>query len=458
MKGHSLMRRAVLLPIFILFSFSHAEQSQPISDVLKMEELTNTSHQWSNLQKVLQEIQLKFSPPIVRAAVLCFIAASISSAGGIGGGGLFVPILTIVGGLDLKTASTFSAFMVAGGSTANILCTMFITCIHGGKSVIDFDIALLSEPCLLLGVSIGVVCNIVFPEWLITILFVVFLSWTTSKTCRKGVVSWKLESEEIRRNGFGELENGVRRDESNGGNEVIKSLKEPLMGEVENFKISIPWTKFGALVVIWLSFFLLYVLRGDRDGQSIIPMEPCGEGYWILSSLQIPLAITFTTWILHRRETSNHQEILGQTGEKPPNLIFPIMALLAGILGGVFGIGGGMLISPLLLHIGIPPEVTAATCSMMVFFSSTMSSFQYLLIGMEHKEVALIFAIICFFASILGVVVVQRAIEKYGRASLIVFSVSTVMALSTVLLTSFGAIDVWRDYASGEYMGFKLPC
>lgn len=54
------------------------------------------------------------------------------------------------------------------------------------------------------------------------------------------------------------------------------------------------------------------------------------------------------------------KEILGQTGEKPPNLIFPIMALLAGILGGVFGIGGGMLISPLLLHIGIPPEVKFA--------------------------------------------------------------------------------------------------
>jgi len=40
-------------------------------------------------------------------------------------------------------------------------------------------------------------------------------------------------------------------------------------------------------------------------------------------------------------------------------LIFPMMALLAGILGGVFGIGGGMLISPLLLHIGIAPEVSS---------------------------------------------------------------------------------------------------
>jgi uncharacterized membrane protein len=87
-----------------------------------------------------------------------------------------------------------------------------------------------------------------------------------------------------------------------------------------------------------------------------------------------------------------------------------------------------------------------------------MSAFQYVSLGMEHTDIALIFAIICFVASLLGLVVVQRAINKYGRASLIVFSVSIVMALSTVLMTSFGALDVWRDYVSGKYMGFKLPC
>ena len=40
-------------------------------------------------------------------------------------------------------------------------------------------------------------------------------------------------------------------------------------------------------------------------------------------------------------------------------MIFPLMASLAGMLGGVFGIGGGMLISPLLLQVGITPEVTS---------------------------------------------------------------------------------------------------
>lgn len=103
-------------------------------------------------------------------------------------------------------------------------------------------------------------------------------------------------------------------------------------------------------------------------------------------------------------------------------------------------------------------KVTAATCSFMVFFSSTMSAIQYLLLGMEHTGGAILFAVLCFVASLIGLLVVHRAICKHGRASLIVFSVGIVMVVSTVLVTSFGALDVWRDYTNGKYMGFKLPC
>lgn len=87
-----------------------------------------------------------------------------------------------------------------------------------------------------------------------------------------------------------------------------------------------------------------------------------------------------------------------------------------------------------------------------------MSALQYLLLGMEHIQTALILAIICFVASLVGLLVVQRTIQNYGRPSIIVFSVSIVMALSIVLMTSFGAIQIWRDFISGRYMGFKLPC
>ncbi|XP_034891516.1 sulfite exporter TauE/SafE family protein 5 [Populus alba] len=470
MKANTILTwLAVSLAILIALSQSRAEETQPFSNNLKIDLFLDKIGKWSTHHQIQpQETGLKLAPSMVIAGVFCFIAASISSAGGIGGGGLYIPILTIVASLDLKTASSFSAFMVTGGSVANVMCNMFTrSAKFGGQTLVDYDIAILSEPCMLLGVSVGVICNLVFPEWLVTILFAVFLACSTFKTCQNGVFHWKLESEEVNRNESGNLENGLVENQTSTkeSEEVISSVKEPLLGvELTNSVLRFPWMKLGILFIIWFSFSILYLLRGNRYGEGIIPMESCGFGYWVVSSLQIPLAIIFTALILYRKESCQHQTINQQgmedlTGGGTSNkLIFPVMALLAGMLGGVFGIGGGMLISPLLLQVGIAPEITAATCSFMVFFSSSMSALQYLLLGMEHVDTAIILSVICFVASLLGLLVVQRAIVKYGRASMIVFSVSTVMALSTVLMTSFGALNVWRDYNSGRNMGFKLPC
>ncbi|KAL3742064.1 hypothetical protein ACJRO7_017530 [Eucalyptus globulus] len=449
---------------FTILSLPHAKGREPISGITKSHDLSNQTHRWRHTQmRKSRETRVEFKSPAVLAGALCFIASAISSAGGIGGGGLFIPILAIVAGLELKMASSFSAFMVTGVSLANVVCSLTIkNPKFGGRCLIDYDIALLSVPCMLLGVGVGVMCHVIFPEWFITILFAVFLAWSTFKTCEKGVSYWKLESEE-----GGErvhLENGFAREGGFDGSEEAKIAKEPLLRAASKRQETYPWMKLVVLVLVWFSFFFVYILRGNRHGQSIISIEPCGPGYWILSSVQIPLAVAFTSWILFRKERLQHQvssqqDIDDQNRDGPANrLIFPVMALLAGLLGGFFGIGGGMLISPLLLQVGIVPEVTAATCSFMVFFSSTMSALQYILLGMEHTEVALLFSFICFVASLLGIIVVQRVIREYGRASLIVFSVSTVMALSTVLITGFGAVKVWKDYISGKYMGFKSPC
>ncbi|KAJ6925702.1 hypothetical protein NC651_010195 [Populus alba x Populus x berolinensis] len=74
-------------------------------------------------------------------------SSSNLTCSGIGGGGLYIPVLTIVAGFDLKTASSFSAFMVTGGSIANVMCNLCTgSDKFGGKTLLDYDIALLSEP------------------------------------------------------------------------------------------------------------------------------------------------------------------------------------------------------------------------------------------------------------------------------------------------------------------------
>ncbi|XP_042044562.1 sulfite exporter TauE/SafE family protein 2-like isoform X2 [Salvia splendens] len=277
-------------------------------------------------------------------AGLSSLAAAISSAGGVGGGGLFIPILTIVGGQDVKTASTYSAFMVTGGSVANVASYTLWRSGGTARRLIDYEMALLCQPWLLLGVSCGVVLNVVFPEWLIMLMFVVFVAGCTFKTCRSGAACWRLESE-----------NGCEITKM----PLLCATADQAEAEAE---VRTPWVPVGMLVLIWFSFFALYLIRGNRYGQGIIEIEACGIGYWIISSMQIPLAIFFTSWILFRRSSttaSTQQENGGRTRRRPSSeLVFPIMALLAGLLGGVFGIGGGMLISPILLQMGIEPQFT----------------------------------------------------------------------------------------------------
>ena len=262
----------LVLTFFIAFNPSNAKQTQPFSGIL------NVDHFLEKIYLLGSEAQsqILLSGPLVLAGVLCFIASAISSAGGIGGGGLFVPILSIVAGLDLKTASSLSAFMVTGGSIANVMCNMCITSPKfGGKSLIDYDIALSSEPCMLLGVSLGVICNLVFPEWLITVLFAIFLAWSTSKTCKSGLLFWKAESEVIRKNGLinEELEKGLLENETIEQRKVYiennepKSIEVSLLAPQGNSKVRIPWFKLAVLLLIWFSFFSVYLLRGNRYGE-----------------------------------------------------------------------------------------------------------------------------------------------------------------------------------------------
>lgn len=247
MKHNHLTSLFLIIVFSTTFDVSHAKLPDYFSEIPNFHLALNSTHPWK-IPAQLQDTGHQF----LLAAVLSFIAAAISSAGGIGGGGLFIPILTVVAGFDLKTASAYSAFMVTGGSIANVGSQVFARR-RGGKPLIDYDIALLSEPCMLLGVSCGVICNLMFPEWLITVIFAVFLAFCTFKTCRSGVLFWKLESEGGRRNGGVVVEAG-------------ESTKMPLLVTSEG-KLEIPLLKLGMLVLIWFTFFILYLLRGNRYGQ-----------------------------------------------------------------------------------------------------------------------------------------------------------------------------------------------
>lgn len=199
----------------------------------------------------------------ILACILSFLAAAVSSAGGVGGGSLYVPILSIVAGLSLKTATALSTFMVTGGTLSNVLYTLFL---RGGGSgsgqgqgqgqqpLIDYDIAVVSQPCLLLGVSVGVVCNVVFPEWLITALFSLFLAFATFKTYGAGVRRWRAETAEL-----GRIPDAA-------GAETA-AAEEALLGRNVSGGHRCQWVDLAVLVTVWLCFFVMHLFIGGEGAK-----------------------------------------------------------------------------------------------------------------------------------------------------------------------------------------------
>lgn len=39
--------------------------------------------------------------------------------------------------------------------------------------IIDYDLALLIQPMLMLGISVGVAFNVIFPDWMVTVLLII---------------------------------------------------------------------------------------------------------------------------------------------------------------------------------------------------------------------------------------------------------------------------------------------
>ncbi|XP_057839377.2 sulfite exporter TauE/SafE family protein 5 isoform X2 [Cryptomeria japonica] len=460
---------------------------------------------------------LRFGLRTVSATVLTVAAASVASAGGIGGGGLFIPILNLVLQFDSRTSAALSAFMVLGGSIASVI--YYIPRGHpdfNHEPLIDYEIALLLQPNMLLGISLGVIGNVMFPEWLITSLLASFLSVITFSSCKSALRQWQTETfhyqrkseldteknytlsmahegeilqenalESSSRNLILDYHNGTPKEICNGidkrrsdetqsediimqlpssivSEEGRKSLQVPLLNGKRMQSSAVPVKEWTLLVLVWVSFYLVNILRGGQYKKNIFHIQPCGLGYWLISGLQIPLALAVTFCMASRSGNSGihfNEKVPSKTTTRGcETVLFSTMALVAGMLGGMLGVGGGMIINPFLLQIGLSPQVTAATCAFMVFFSASMSVAQFLLLGLVPLEHAVFFSIASFISSALGLVIIQRAITKHGRVSLIIFSVSTVMAISAILMTTFGAIDVWRQYQHGDYMGFRAPC
>ena len=113
------------------------------------------------------------------------IGSALSNAGGIGGGGLLIPILLLLLGFVAHEAIPISKLMIFTGALTSFLLGFRQKHPTRDAITIDYNIPLILVPMLLFGTMVGVTLNKVCPPWLILINLTLLLIINTYKTLTK---------------------------------------------------------------------------------------------------------------------------------------------------------------------------------------------------------------------------------------------------------------------------------
>ena len=126
-----------------------------------------------------------FFPPEtleIIGGVFILLGSAISNAGGIGGGGLLIPILILILKFSTHEAIPISKLMIFTGSLTAFIMGLKHKHPHREGIPLDLNVAGVLVPMLLFGTMVGVSLNKVMPASIILISLTLVLLITTYKT------------------------------------------------------------------------------------------------------------------------------------------------------------------------------------------------------------------------------------------------------------------------------------
>ncbi|KAK9158758.1 hypothetical protein Scep_005332 [Stephania cephalantha] len=399
--------------------------------------------------------ELKFGWRSVLATFICFLGSAFGTVGGVGGGGIFVPMLNLIVGFDTKSSAALSKCIIMGASASSVWYNLRVP--HPSKEVpiIDYDLAFFFQPVLLLGITIGVTLSVAFPFWLVTILIVILFLGTSSRSFCKGIEMWKQETIFKK-----ELQN--QQHESNVSPDtdyhILSSREEK--SALETMKSNLRWKRVVILVSVWVAFLLLQIIKNKTVSCSIL--------YWVVNALQIPIAILVSGYEAvrlwrenkKRKMSGNSESVCEATIEWTPLHIAScaLCGIVGGIVGGLLGSGGGFVLGPLLLELGVIPQVASATATFVMMFSSSLSVVEFYLLKRFPIPYALYLISVSVIAGFWGQFFVRKLVTFFGRASIIVFILSAVIFASALTMGVAGAKKSFNMIEKHDYMGFLSIC
>lgn len=406
-----------------------------------------------------------FKPLPLSGSIMLIIISGLSNAAGIGGGPLNTLNLSIFFSFNTFLAIPMTQVIIFGGSLMSI--ALKIPARHPTKNrpLIDYELVSYLTAPLLAGTSVGVILHLIFPDYLSSFLLVLLLIFMSYQAIKKGISLYKKESF-IKQSSISirTIESDKNYDTRTSQQEITTPLTETKFSTAEtpSVKIQSIWGSLFIIALIYLTVFIGSLMKGGKTFDSIVGLTDCSGEYWIFISIYFANLLGITVLcglnlikINKKRESNNYDfDEYDPRWKKINTFKIGFVTLMTGVAAGALGIGGGLVMNPFMISMGIRPEVSSACSNFMILFSSSISFLQFFISGIINVNYMIYLFSLAVIGSFFGHFIIRAIMKRMNRPSIIIILLSVMLVLSIIGITYTGilsAVDA-KDY------GFKSIC
>eukprot|EP00747_Dinoflagellata_sp_TGD_P183084 gnl/TRDRNA2_/TRDRNA2_37755_c1_seq1.p1 gnl/TRDRNA2_/TRDRNA2_37755_c1~~gnl/TRDRNA2_/TRDRNA2_37755_c1_seq1.p1 ORF type:complete len:571 (+),score=91.60 gnl/TRDRNA2_/TRDRNA2_37755_c1_seq1:193-1713(+) len=434
---------------------------------------------------------------VMLCSIALFFASILCSAGGIGGGGIFVTVLMTAGKLEPQNAVPLSKGIVFMGSLSSLFLNMKKTVVdynNDKQALIDYNLCRLVVPGALSGTLLGVLLNRHLSDSLtVSVLCIILVLMTfgiTREAFHQHMVEQgqQLDSAEPGKqhdpsspeepgffstmhslltayvSGSSATDTGGTHGGGSSSQDRFGSKDEPSPSGLACIAASVPRARrssmklkdYGILAFLLVVVIVCGTLRfhSNACSNAVKTSDPHRE------ACEHPLAKLFSagqleSWMSQSPGHSlvsilvmgiplflglmfccyySRSCIVDEGFSLQTVLSIQFMAIVTGMLAGLVGIGGGLIFSPFFLLIGVDPGVAVATSATCVVFTSSSTTMQYLFTDRIVISLTVVYGFATLIASWIGTSLVHHLQDSFAtKKSYITGIVSLGLAISTLL-------------------------
>mmetsp|Transcript_22827 Transcript_22827/g.33832 ORF Transcript_22827/g.33832 Transcript_22827/m.33832 type:complete len:627 (+) Transcript_22827:1-1881(+) len=242
--------------------------------------------------------------------------------------------------------------------------------------------------------------------------------------------------------------------------EKLEKRRELLTQDARQYPIE----KIIYLLILWIGLAIITFLKGGKGVDSLIGITCKSPWYSVLVGVQFLWLLGFAAVFGNKLVTRHSMKCESNYPFHQTDVLWGAAQLrfyssftfLAGIVAGLIGIGGGMVLGPMMLVMGIHPRVSSATTATMIVLTSSSVAIMFVTSGLVPWEYAVFFFSVCLCGAFIGKKYIDAYVTKTGMASILIGILATIIGLATIGCFVIVILDL--KTADWCFDGFKPFC